>query len=341
MARDKDTFQLDISKVEDFSGPVLVKQKKEVLFKEAYGLGEISFNILNEVDTKYGIASGSKLFTAIAVCQLVDQGLISFDTLLKDCLHMEYPHYDDRITIKHLLTHSSGIPDYFEEEDLNAVKEFSEIYQNPPMYMLKSPKDHLKLFKDRPMEFEPGARFDYTNAGYILLGLVVEEQSGLGFREYVEKNIIQQLGMNNTGYFSMDNLPPGCSYGYTKDCNGNLKKNIYSVPIVGGPDGGIFTNAEDMSKLWNGLFDFQLLSKCVTKELLTPHIFCDNDCYYGYGVFIIKRKEEIYKYFLMGGDPGAQFMSSVYPKEAVEVTILCNRDTGASQVGMMIEERLF
>lgn len=337
MARDMEKVQEIINKLKDFSGTIFMKENNNILLEEAYGLADISFNIKNEVNTKYGIASGAKFFTAISICQLVESGLIKFDTLLKDCLNIDYLKYDERITIKHLLTHTSGIPDYFEEEDINEVSDFSELYQNPPMYMLKTPKDHLKLFKNRPMEFEPGSRFDYTNAGYILLGLIVEEQSGLGFNEYVEKNIINKLGMKNTGYFSMDNLPENCSYGYTSDSDGNLKKNIYSVPIVGGPDGGIFTNAEDMSKIWNGIFDFKLLSEEITKELLKPHVFCVNDCYYGYGLYIIKRDKGIYKYSLMGGDPGANFISEIYPKEKVEVTVLCNRDTGANDVSEIIE----
>lgn len=337
MARDMKKVQELINELKDFSGTVFINEDNNLLLEESYGLADISFNIKNEVNTKYGIASGAKLFTAISICQLVECGLIEFDTLLKDCLNIDYPKYDDRITIKHLLTHTSGIPDYFEEEDINEVSDFSELYQNPPMYMLRNPKDHLKLFKNRPMEFEPGSKFDYTNAGYILLGLIVEEQSRLGFKEYVEKNIINKLGMDNTGYFSMDNLPENCSYGYTTDNDGNLKKNIYSVPIVGGPDGGVFTNAEDMSKLWRGIFNFELLSEYMTNELLKPHVFCVNDCYYGYGLYIIKRETGIYKYFLMGGDPGVNFISASYPKEKIEVTVLCNRDTGANEVSEIIE----
>lgn len=338
MARDMKKVQELINELKDFSGTVFMNEDNNILLKESYGLADISFNIKNEVDTKYGIASGAKLFTAISICQLFERGLIEFDTLLKDCLNIDYPKYDDRVTIKHLLTHTSGIPDYFEEEDINEVSDFSELYQNPPMYMLRNPKDHLKLFKDRPMEFEPGSKFDYTNAGYILLGLIVEEQSGLGFKEYVEKNIINKLEMDNTGYFYMDNLPQNCSYGYTTDNHGNLKKNIYSVPIVGGPDGGVFTNSEDLSKLWRGIFKFELLSENMTNELLKPHVLCWNDCYYGYGLYIIKRETGIYKYFLMGGDPGANFISASYPKEKIEVTVLCNRDTGANEVSEIIED---
>lgn len=327
-----------INSINDFSGTILLKEKGEVVLKRAYGLANISFNIKNEVDTMYGIASGAKLFTAISICQLIEEGKLSFDTLLKDCLNIKFNNFDNEITIKHLLTHSSGIPDYFDEEDCNGIDEISDLYVSPPMYMLKNPKDHLKMFKNKPMEFNPGEKFSYNNAGYILLGLIVEEQSGLGFRKYVEENIIKKLGMESTGYFAMDNLSKGCSYGYTKDSTGNLKTNIYSVPIIGGPDGGIFTNVYDMSKLWNGLLNFKLLSEETTNELLTPHIYQQNDCYYGYGLYVIKREESVYKYFLMGGDPGAEFMSAVYPHKEVEVIVMCNRDSGASDVAMVAEK---
>lgn len=327
-----------IDNIEDFSGSILVTEKGKVVFEKAYGLANIGFNVKNEVNTKYGIASGAKLFTAISICQLIDKGLLSFDTLLKDCLDVKFDNFDDDITIKHLLTHSSGIPDYFDEEDCEGVEEFSDLYVNLPMYMLKNPKEHLKMFKNTPMEFKPGEKFLYNNAGYILLGLIIEKQSGLGFRKYVEENIINKLCLKNTGYFSMDNLPTGCSYGYTKDSKGNLKTNIYSVPIIGGPDGGIFTNVYDMNKVWNGLLNFKLLSEKTTNELLTPHMHQQNDCYYGYGLYVIKRKEDIYKYFLMGGDPGVEFMSAVYPNKDIEVIVMCNRDRGASDAAMIVEK---
>lgn len=327
-----------INGIEDFSGTIFVKEKGKIVLERAYGLANISFNIKNEVDTKYGIASGAKLFTAISICKLIDEGRINFNTLLKDCLDKEFCDFDDRITIKHLLTHSSGISDYFNEEDFNDIEEFSDIYVNPPMYMLKNPSDHLKMFKNKPMEFNPGEKFSYNNAGYILLGLIIEQQSGIKFIKYVEENIINKLEMDSTGYFSMDNLPKGFSYGYTKDSKGNLKTNIYSVPIIGGPDGGIITNVCDMDKLWDGLLNYKLLSKEITNELLTPHIHRQNDCYYGYGLYVIKREESIYKYFLMGGDPGAEFMSAVYPNKEIEIIVMCNRDCGASNVAMAVEK---
>jgi CubicO group peptidase (beta-lactamase class C family) len=327
-----------INCIDDFSGTIFIKEKEKVIFEKAYGLANISFNIKNELDTKYGIASGAKLFTAISICQLIDGGKLSFDTLLKDCLNIEFNNLDNRISIEHLLTHSSGIPDYFSEEDCNKVEEFSELYINPPMYMLKKPKDHLQMLKNKTMEFNPGEKFSYNNLGYILLGLIVEEQSGIEFRKYVEENIIKKLGMESTGYFSMDKLPKGCSYGYTKDIKGKLKTNIYSVPIIGGPDGGIFTNVYDMSKLWNGLLNFKLLREETTHKLLNPNIHQKNDCYYGYGLYVIKKKNGIYKYFLMGGDPGAEFMSSVYPNTGIEVVVICNRDSGASDAAIAIEK---
>lgn len=329
---------LEIEKLNDFSGSISMKEKGEICIQRSYGFSEISFKMKNTNETKYGIASGAKLFTAIAICQLVEKGIVNFNSLLKDCLSINYPRYDDRITIKHLLTHTSGIPDYFEEEDIDLVNDFSELYQNPPMYMLKKPKDHLKFFKNKPIEFYPGEKFDYTNAGYILLGLIIEEQSGMEFTKYVEENIINKLGLLNTGYYSMDNLPDKCATGYTKDSNGDLKKNIYSIPIIGGPDGGIFTNIEDISKVWEGLLNYKLINKKITKELLMPHSYCGGDCYYGYGIYIIKKEEGIYKYFLMGGDPGAEFISSFHPDKKIEITVMCNRDTGANDVSEILEK---
>ncbi|WP_207733860.1 serine hydrolase domain-containing protein [Clostridium sp. 1001275B_160808_H3] len=127
-----------------------------MLLKESFGLADISNNIKNTIDTRFGIASGAKLFTAIDICKLIDSKVITFDTLLKDYLDIELPYFDKRVTIHHLLTHTSGTPDYFDE---NTISNFHELWEKTPMYLLREPKDFILMFKNSDMMFIIGMEY--------------------------------------------------------------------------------------------------------------------------------------------------------------------------------------
>lgn len=316
-----------------FSGAVFV-EGEEKIFERGYGYANRSEKIANTISTRFAIASGSKILTAVAICQLVQEGVVTFDTYLKDCLNFPFPHFDPDITIHHLLTHSSGIPDYFDEEFMS---DFADLWRDLPVYNMNAPQDFLPLFQNGEMKFSPGDRFSYNNGGYILLGLIVEQLSGLSFPAYIEKNIFQSCGMKDSGYFRMDQLPERTAFGYI-DHNLGWKTNIYSVPIVGGPDGGSYTTVHDLVKFWNALFDNRLLSKEYINILLTPHTRESEELHYGYGVWILMKDNEIFKYFVMGSDPGVIMQSSVYAKHNIHAHILGNINKGAGMIALKIDE---
>jgi CubicO group peptidase (beta-lactamase class C family) len=321
-----------------FSGAISIKKGDTLVMEVASGYSNRSDELLNRIDTRFGIASGCKLFTAVAIAQLVERGLLSFDTKIKECLDVEFPHFDENVTIHHLLTHSSGIPDYFDED---VMDDFEELWKLTPMYLLKSLKDFLPLFQDEKMKFQPGERFHYNNAGFVVLGLIVEQQTGLSFTDYVEKNIFQRCGMKDSGYFSLDQLPKNTALGYIDHEDGTWKINAYSIPIKGGADGGAYVTAPDMIKFWEALMSHQLLSEESTKKLLTPRIQVKQDVEYGYGIWINKRNNQIFKYHVMGYDPGVCFHSAVYPELGVKIAITCNQSSGAFPVMKVIEVDLF
>ncbi|SKC48598.1 serine hydrolase domain-containing protein [Maledivibacter halophilus] len=324
-----------IEKHNNFSGVVFAMEKGKTVFESGFGYANKSELIANTIDTRFGIASGCKLFTSIAICQLVEKGIISFDTYLKDCVDIDFSNFNPNITVHHLLTHSSGIPDYFDEEIMN---DFSELWKDRPMYNIRQPKDFLSMFQNRNMEFGPGEKFKYNNAGFIVLGLIVEKNTGMEFTEYVQKNIFEPCGMIHSGYFPLDQLPKGTAYGYIKDKLGNWKTNIYSLPIIGGPDGGAFTTAKNILELWKGIFDYRILSKKVTDKMLKPHIQVNGNFYYGYGMWIIKEGEDIFKYYIMGEDPGVSMMSSIYPKRDINVTVIGNTEFGTWDIAREIQD---
>ncbi|MEN1936441.1 serine hydrolase [Paenibacillus sp. 102] len=320
---------------EQFSGAIYIKDNNDVLFESAFGYANRADQKLNTVHTRFGIASGCKLFTAVAICQLVEKGFLSFETRLEDCLNIQFPHFSKEITIHHLLTHSSGIPDYFDEQ---VMENFEDLWKQTPMYLLNDAKDFLPLFQNGEMMFHPGEKFHYNNAGFIVLGLIVEQQSGLSFTDYIEANLFQRCRMNDSGYFSLDRLPKNTAYGYIDNKDGTWRTNTYSIPIKGGADGGAFITPSDMIKFWKALFNHQLLSKEYTDTLLHSQIHVKDGTDYGYGLWISKSERSIIKYHVMGYDPGVSFHSAFYPKSGIMAAILSNKSSGAFEVMKGIEE---
>ncbi|MDQ0218756.1 class C beta-lactamase-related serine hydrolase [Peribacillus cavernae] len=337
----KSNIEIDkiVADIDDFvglSGVVYMKNGNDVVFESAYGYSNRAEELSNTVNTRFGIASGCKLFTAIGICQLVEKGALSFHTRLKDCLGINFPNFDESITIHHLLTHSSGIQDYFDEEEMD---DFEELWKEQPTYLLNHLKDFLPMFQNNQMMFKPGERFHYNNAGFIVLGLIIEQQTGLSFTDYMESEVFNRCGMRDSGYFSLDNLPKNTAYGYIdNEEDGTWRTNVFSIPIKGGADGGAFITAPDMMKLWEGLFNHELLSEAYTNALLNPHIAVKGEAYYGYGIWINKRNNNIFKYHVIGYDPGVSFHSSVYPDLGIKLVVPSNKGYGSFDVTKAIED---
>ncbi|WNF23513.1 serine hydrolase [Mesobacillus jeotgali] len=329
-------FQEAHSRV-DFSGTVLVQEGNGEAASASFGYANRAEQSKNNLGTRFGIASGCKLFTAIAICQLVEQGKLTFTTRLKDCLDIEFPNFSDEITIHHLLTHTSGVPDYFDED---VMDDFEELWIKRPMYQIRSLKDFLPMFQNEQMKFTPGETFHYNNAGYILLGLIVEQASGMEFTAYVEEYIFKKAGMMDSGYFSFDALPSDTALGYIDLPDGSWKTNIYSLPVKGGSDGGAYVTVEDMSKLWKALLGQLLLKEETLNRLLTPHAQEDEINFYGYGVWIKKQDDDIFKYHVMGYDPGVSFHSAYYPADKTIAVVCSNKSSGAYDILETIEETL-
>ncbi|MEI4771282.1 serine hydrolase [Psychrobacillus sp. FJAT-51614] len=321
----------------DFSGSVCVKNSDTVLAESITGYANRADSIKNVKGTRFGIASGCKIFTAVAICQLVQKEKLTFDTKLSECLDISFPNFDENITIHQLLTHTSGIPDYFDEE---VMDDFEELWIERPMYHMRSLKDFLPLFQNEKMKANPGEGFHYNNAGYILLGLIIEKASGQVFGDYVQQHVFDKAGMVDSGYFALDSLPGKVATGYIDYEDGTWKTNVYSLPVQGGSDGGAFVTAEDMVKFWDALLSNELLSESVTNQLLFPHVLEDGSDFYGYGVWIAKKEGNIFKYHVMGYDPGVSFHSAYYPKSGITLAICANISKGAFKVMNEIEDEL-
>ena len=312
-----------------FSGVIDVRERGEIVFAEAFGLAQRAERIPNWVGTRFAIASGTKTLTSIAVLQLVDAGRVALDTRLVDCVDAPLPQIDRDVTLHHLLCHAAGVPDYFDEA---VMDDYEALWRDRPMYAFRAPRDFLPLFAHLPMKAAPGTRWAYNNAGYVLLGLVVEQVAGLQFTQYVQRHVFDACEMTASGFFALDCLPGGTAYGYLPAADGGWRTNAYSVPIVGGPDGGAYTTVRDLARLWDALLGGRLLREETLERMLTPHWRtdpADDEGHYGYGIWIARRGGCTTAYSMVGEDPGVSFSSVMRRGPGVLCSLLGNT-VGAS-----------
>ena len=312
-----------------FSGVVSIRLHGQPLYERAAGYADRSNRIANSRDTRFGIASGTKFLTALAIGKLIAERKLSLSTKLQDCLVLDFPQqYSPEITIRHLLTHTSGIPDYFDEEK---VADFDHFFVSRPWYELKGPKDYLAVFPDEPMKFPPGTRFSYSNGGYILLGVVIEEVTGLPYQHYVERAIFQAIGMKRSGFFAFNQLPEQTALGYMEEAGG-WRTNIYNLPIIGASDGGAYTTADDLATLWKAFWANEIVPQDLVELYATPYVKAETEgeaTYSGHGLWIDLEPDGHPEVYMAGGDAGVSFWSSVQRHSDLQVTVLSNTSHGA------------
>ena len=257
---------------ENFNGVVLVAQNSEAIFKKAYGLANREWEIPNAIDTKFRIGSLTKQFTALLILQLVDKGKINLDGKISDYLDYYNKDIGNKVTIHHLLTHTSGLP-IFSSKPL------------PEAYIGSYPvKDFVEKYCSDSLDFEPGSKFQYSNCGYYILGAIIESVTGKTYEENLAQMILEPSGMKNTGYDHPENILSKRASGYGVD-NGKLFNARYQNMSIPFSAGAIYSTVEDFL-LWDKeLYSGKLLSKKLTKLMLSPQAANEN---YGYGWYISK-----------------------------------------------------
>lgn len=253
-----------LAMADEFSGTVLIAKDGVVMFGKAYGLASKAYNVPNQLDTKFNLGSINKIFTMVAICQLAERGKLSFDDKLGKWLPT-YPNADarEKVTIKHLLTMSSGIGDFFGER-----------FEATPKDRIRTIDDYMKLFADQPLQFEPGSQQQYSNGGFVLLGAIIERVAGMTYYDYVRTNIFEPAGMTNTDSYEADLPTPNLAEGYTHEGTGAKVpdtawvSNIYTRPARGSSAGGGYSTAEDLLRFSLTLGDCKLLSHRGTQRVL-------------------------------------------------------------------------
>jgi CubicO group peptidase (beta-lactamase class C family) len=258
-----------------FRGAVLVAKDGKILLCKAYGMANVELDVPNKIDTKFRLGSITKQFTAMAIMQLKEKGFLD----LQDPLSKYIPDYPngDKITIHHLLSQTSGIPEIFSIEGVSK----------------KTVKTHtleklISRFKDKPLDFNPGEKFAYSNSNYMLLTYIIEKVSGKKYETFLKENIFEPLNMKDTGYDDYNRIIKNRASGYSL-YNGELENADYVDMSFPSGAGALYSTVKDLY-LWDqALYTDKLVSQESIKKIFTPYIDSSNSIpktEYGYGWFI-------------------------------------------------------
>lgn len=309
----------------NFRGNIYIVQNNNVLFKRESGFADLANEIPNTIKTRFASASAGKVFVAVGILQLIEQGKIKFDDTLGMLLDIELNEIDKDVTVKQLLTHTSGVPDYFDE---SIMDEYEDLWKDYPNYKIRHNSDLLPLFIHKPMMYPKGDKFQYNNSGYVLLAMIIEKVTGMYFDQYLKTHVFDVCDMKSTGYYELDKLPAKCanSYIYCTETN-DYRTNIFSVDAKGTGAGGAFVTVMDVINFWTNLLNGNLISKTLVSEMLSKQSGDGNDKeegYYGYGMWIIDNPNgKDYAYF-QGCDPGVSFISEYNPNNGVISVLVSN-----------------
>jgi len=319
-----------------FSGVVLITRGDACLYEGAFGYASRSWKIPNTLATRFDTASITKLFTAVATLQLIDQQRLAFDTSIVDLLDLKGTQIAPEVTIYHLLTHTSGIADDADEEN---GERYEDIWKDKPNYSVTTTADFLPQFAYKAANFAPGEGCRYCNCSYVLLGLAIEKISGMSYHDYVRQHIFAPAGMTQSDFLRMDrvheNVAEGCDP--IHDENGQLrgwKKNIYSYPPIGSPDGGAYVTAGDLDRFLRAVQRGQLLSPELTAAFFTPQAQWQSNeewrRFFGYGLmFYFDSNERLVCYQKEGINVGTSGVIRHFPKDDINLVILSNMEDGA------------
>ncbi|HEY2821236.1 MAG TPA: serine hydrolase domain-containing protein [Candidatus Acidoferrum sp.] len=313
-----------------FSGAALVAKNGKPIFTFASGMADREKKIPNMLTTKFRIGSMNKMFTATAVLQLAQAGKLKLTDPLGKYL-TDYPNKNiaTKVTVEQLLSHTGGTGDFFGPEfDKHRLE-------------LKTFDDYVKLYGTREPKYEPGSRWEYSNYGFLLLGLVVEKASGEEYYAYVREHIYKPAGMNSTDSLPEDQAVPERSVGYTKMGNSaTWKPNTDTLPYRGTSAGGGYSTVGDLLAFATAVQNHKLLDVAHTELLTTGHTQINEGEKYAYG-FMDKTEGGVRSFGHGGGAPGMNGELRIYPASGYVIVVLANLDPpAASRAADFVGNRL-
>lgn len=309
-----------------FSGAVLVARNGTPLFEQAYGLADREAGRANTLDTPFNLGSMNKMFTALVIAKLVEQGKLDWnDTVGKHLPDWPQAEVRETVTLAHLLSHQSGLGAFWGPE-FEAKRA-----------QLTSVADYAALFHADKPAFVPGTRFKYSNNGFVLLGLIAEKVAGKDYHALVQETVFAPAGMTRTAHYRRDDAASGRAVGYTR----TQAANTDLLALRGSPAGGGYSTARDLLRFGEALRAGRIV-KADTLATMTRRVATmGGDAGYGYGFGVFGGREPHFGH--NGGSPGVNASFEIFPASGYTVIVLSNTDRGAEpaaqQIGRMILAR--
>ena len=304
-------YLLEKTKENEFSGAVLIAKDGDPIFHKAYGYASKVLNIDNKFDTKFNLGSINKIFTSVAIAQLMEKGQLSIDDPLGKYLNIFPQDIANEVTIRQLLNMTSGWGDYWTNEYYLANKD-----------QLQTVSDYMKFIKDIPLDFEPGTNFQHCNIGYEVAGAIIEHISGMDYYDYIKKNIYDASGMTHSDSYYRDDPVENRAVGYT-NMNHNYQKgeafqsdNINMLPTRGTPAGGGYSTVSDILKFDKALRSNKLLNSDYTKYLIGRFKNSPGD--------LLTFPDKVFR--IVGGAPGVFAFLGLDFQSSYSIIVLSNYD---------------
>ena len=296
-----------------FMGTVLVAQDGKILLDKAYGFANLEWEVPNTPTTKFRLGSITKQFTAASILLLEERGKLKVEDPVKKYMP-DAPAAWDKITIFHVLTHTSGIP---------SLTSFPDFESHEAQAM--TPEKLVEWFRDKPLEFEPGTKWNYSNSGYILLGYLIEKISGQSYSDFVQQNIFTPLGMKDSGYDSNSTIIAHRAAGYTPGKSSPVNAGFVhmSIPFSAG---ALYSTTEDLLRWEQGLFGGKVLTAASLTKMTTPF---KQDYAYGLAVSTNNGHKMIAH---DGGIEGFNTSLAYFPDDKLVVAVLANLNGPAGQI---------
>ena len=322
-----------VAREHEFSGVVRVDRGGEIELAEAFGLANRAARIPNTIDTVFGIASGAKGLTALAVAGLIEDGSLELSTTARSVLGDDLPLIDDAVTVEHLLSHRSGIGDYFDEDAGWAITD----YVLPvPVHELDSTESYLAVLDGYPTAFPPDERFAYCNGGYVVLALIAERASGVPYHQLIQQRVCEPAGMDDTAFLRSDELPGNAAIGYLS--TEGPRTNVFHLPVLGVGDGGIYSTVADFASFWGALFAGKIVSADWVAEMTRPRSDVPSESMrYGLGFWLHESSSTV---ILEGYDAGVSFRTLHDPDTRRTDTVISNTSEGAWPIARVLAEHV-
>ena len=264
---------------------------------------------------------------------LVERRTFELDTPARSLLGDDLPLIADDVTIEHLLAHRSGIGDYLDEQAHDAI---SDYVMPVPVHQLATTEQYLPVLSGHQTVFPAGERFAYNNGGYVLLALLAERASGVGFHRLVRELVCDPAGMIDSAFLRSDELPGRAALGYL--FADGLRTNVLHLPVLGSGDGGLYATAADFSAFWQSLFAGRIVSRELVADMVRPHSDWPQESRrYGLGFHLDATGDAVW---LEGYDAGVSFTSLHQPSSSITYTVISNWSEGGWPITTMLNDRL-